>query len=115
MEKIKDVYCIDQSPINISKTSISATYIGVFNAIRKVFGECDSAKKHGLDDMSYFSFNSKGGCPSCKGIGYIDTHIHYLGDLKTVCPVCNGERYTKEVLEVMYKGKKHSAGIESYR
>lgn len=105
MEKIKDVYCIDKSPIGKSKTSIPTTYVGVFDAIRKIFSECESAKRHGLNDVSYFSFNSKGACPSCKGIGYIDTHIHYLGDLQTICPVCNGERYTKEVLEVMYNGR----------
>lgn len=105
MEKIKDVYCIDQSPIGRSKSSIPATYIGVFDAIRKIFSECENARVHGLNDMSYFSFNSRGGCPSCKGIGTIDTHIHHLGDLQTICPVCSGDRYTKEVLEVMYKGK----------
>lgn len=105
VEKIKDVYCIDQSPISRSKTSIPATYIGVFDALRKVFAGSDSARRHGIADLSFFSFNSKGGCPSCKGLGYIDTHIHYLGDLTTMCPVCNGARYTPEVLEVLYKGK----------
>lgn len=105
MKKIKDVYCIDQSPISRSKKSIPATYIGIFDTIRNIFAECDDAKKYGLTDMANFSFNSKGGCSSCKGMGYLDTHVHYLGDLQTECPVCKGARYTSEVLEVLYKGK----------
>ena len=105
MEKIKDVYCIDQSSMGRSEKSTPATYIGVFEKIRGLFAGCDDAIQYGLDDTSYFSFNAKGGCPSCKGKGYLDTHIHYLGDLETVCPECNGDRYTSEVLEVLYKGK----------
>ena len=105
MDKIKDVYCIDQASIGRSPRSIPATYLGIFNRIRKIFANCDDARKFGLDDKSFYSFNSKGGCPSCKGMGYLDTHIHYLGDLQTTCPECNGDRYTNEVLEVFYKGK----------
>lgn len=105
MEKIKDVYCIDQSSIGRSNRSTPATYIGVFDRIRSLFAECDDAKNCGLDDKSYFSFNAKGGCPTCKGMGFLDTHIHYLGDLQTMCPVCKGDRYTSEILEVLYKGK----------
>lgn len=105
MEKIKDVYAIDQSSISRSKKSIPATYIGVFDHIRSIFAECEASKKMGLTDISYFSFNAQGGCPACKGMGYQDTHIHYLGDLKILCPVCKGKRYNSEVLEVLYKGK----------
>ncbi len=105
MERIKDVYCIDQSSIGRSKRSTPATFIGVFNKIRNLFAECEDARKYDLTNVSYYSFNSTGGCPSCKGMGYLDTHIHYLGDLQTLCSECQGERYTKEVLEVLYKGK----------
>ncbi len=105
MEKITDVYCIDQSSIRSSKTSIPATYIGVFDSIRKIFSESEDAVKKGLNHISHYSFNSTGGCLYCKGIGYLDTHIPYLGDLNVVCPVCNGKRYQNEVLEVYYNGK----------
>ncbi len=105
MEKITDVYCIDQSSISSSKTSIPATYIGVFDAIRKIFAESEDAIKKELNHISHYSFNSTGGCSYCKGIGYLDTHIPYLGDLNIICPVCNGKRYRNEVLEVCYKGK----------
>lgn len=105
MEKIKDVYCIDQSPISKSSKSIPATYIGVFDAIRKIYSECEDAKNNELEDVSNFSFNSKGGCLRCKGKGYLDSHIHYLGDLHMECPICKGDRYNSETLEVLYKDK----------
>jgi excinuclease ABC subunit A len=112
IEKIKDVYCIDQSPVSKSKISIPATYIGVFDAVRKVFAECDGAVRHELNHISYYSFNSEGGCSSCKGVGYLDSHIHYLGDVQLDCPVCNGKRYSEEVLEVFYKGKNIAQVLE---
>lgn len=105
MEKIKDVYCIDQTPIGRSNRSIPATFIGVLDRIRALFAECQDARNYGLNDKSYFSFNSKGGCPACKGMGYLDTHIQYLGDLQITCPSCRGDRYISEVLEVLYQGK----------
>lgn len=105
LEKIKDVYCIDQSSVGNSPRSTPATYIGVFDRIRDIFAATDDAKKYGLDNKSYYSFNSKGACSSCKGMGYLDSHIHYLGDLKTTCPECKGKQYSEEVLEVLYKGK----------
>ncbi|MFW5981086.1 MAG: excinuclease ABC subunit UvrA [bacterium] len=105
MEKIKDIYCIDQASIGSSSRSIPATYLGFFDRIRQLFANSNDAKKYGLIDKGYYSFNSKGGCSGCKGIGYLDTHIHYLGDLQTICPVCKGKRYHKDVLQVLYKDK----------
>lgn len=112
MEKIQDVYCIDQSSMGRSKRSSPATYIGVFDRIRSLFAACQDAIDYGLDNESYYSFNSRGGCASCKGKGYLDTHIHYLGDLETLCPECKGQRYTAEVLDVKYNGKNISQVLE---
>lgn len=105
MTFIEDIYCIDQSALNRTKSSIPATYIGVFDAIRDVFAKCENAVKLNVIDPAYFSFNSKGGCPSCKGKGYLDKHVHYFGDLQMLCPLCEGNRYINDVLEVTYKGK----------
>lgn len=105
MENISDIYCIDQSAIELAKTSIPATYIGFFDAIRKVFAESGDAAEKGLAHISHYSFNSAGGCTSCKGAGFLNTHIQYLGDLNIVCPVCEGARYKDEVLAVQYNGK----------
>lgn len=112
MERVKDVYCIDQSAIGTSKVSIPATYMGIFNAIRELFANCDQAVGLGLDHISHYSFKSAGGCPSCRGAGVIDTHIQFLGDLSVTCPVCKGARYKDDVLQVRYRGKTISEVLE---
>jgi len=105
MENISDIYCIDQSAMGLSKTSTPATYIGFFDAIRKVFAESTDAAEKGLNHISHYSYNSTGGCTSCKGAGFIDTQIPYLGNLNIVCAVCEGARYKDDVLDVKYNGK----------
>jgi excinuclease ABC subunit A len=57
MEKIIYVYCIDQSSLSTSKTSIPATFIGVFDAIRKLFAESEDAVEKGLDHISITNSN----------------------------------------------------------
>ena len=105
MEHIRDIYCIDQSQIHRTETSTPCTFLGVMDTIRKLFSECKEAKESGLDSMANYSFNTVGGCASCKGSGNLETHIHYLGDMNTVCPTCQGKRYTDTVLTVHYKEK----------
>lgn len=105
MDKVEDIYCFDQKAMGRSVKSTPATFIGVFDRIRHYFSISDDAIKHNLDDASYYSFNASGGCPSCKGKGFIDTHIHYLGCLESVCSECNGERYISEVRKVLLNGK----------
>lgn len=105
LELIQDVYCVDQSSIGKSSKSTTATYIGIMDRIRDLFATSEDALRFGLDDKSFFSFNAKGGCSSCRGKGFNDTHIHYLGNIKTLCTACHGERYKSGVLEVYYRGK----------
>ncbi|EKE05893.1 MAG: hypothetical protein ACD_19C00164G0001, partial [uncultured bacterium] len=53
-----------------------------------------------------FSFNSKSGCcPECKGLGFIEMDMNFLGDVKMKCDKCNGKRYKPEVLKYEYEGK----------
>ncbi|MFW6265058.1 MAG: excinuclease ABC subunit UvrA, partial [Bacillota bacterium] len=98
--------------IGSSSRSIPATYLGFFDRIRNLFAKTPVAREYSLDEKSYYSFNSKGGCSGCKGMGYLDTHIHFLGDLQTICPDCNGKRYSKDVLQVLYKGKNIAEVLE---
>lgn len=102
---LKKVYCLSQKDLSKSKTSTPVTYMKILDPIRKLFAECVDAEELGLNDISYYSYNGKGGCPSCKGKGYIESHIHYFGDLKSGCQQCEGKRYTDNVLEVRYQGK----------
>jgi excinuclease ABC subunit A len=53
-----------------------------------------------------FSFNVKGGrCEACQGDGLIKIEMHFLPDVYVTCDVCKGQRYNRETLEVLFKGK----------
>ena len=95
----KDAIIIDQSPIGKSSRSNPATYIGVFDLIRKEFANATNT------NPSLFSFNSKGECPKCKGLGTISYEMSFMDEVKVICDECNGKRYTEKVLQLKYKGK----------
>lgn len=104
-ESIKNIICIDQSLLNGKNTSIPATYIDIFDTIRLLFTQCVEEESEMKDCKAYFSFNSKGACPACKGKGYIESYIHYFGETRIVCSECNGQQYIEDVLQVKYHGK----------
>src|SRR3712207_5546146 len=53
-----------------------------------------------------FSFNVKGGrCENCQGDGIVKIEMHFLPDVYVPCEVCKGKRYSREALEIHYKGK----------
>jgi excinuclease UvrABC ATPase subunit len=94
-----DAIVIDQSSIGKSSRANAATYIGVFDLIRKEFAAATHA------DASLFSFNSKGACPKCNGQGVLTFELHFLDSVKTTCDECEGKRYHSEVLELKFKDK----------
>ncbi len=94
-----DAIVIDQSPIGKSSRANAATYIGVFDLIRKEFAAATHA------DASLFSFNSKGACPKCNGQGVLTFELHFLDSVKTTCDECEEKRYHSEVLELKLKDK----------
>lgn len=94
-----DAIVIDQSPIGKSSRANAATFIGVFDLIRKEFAAATNS------DASLFSFNSKGACPKCNGQGVLTFEHHFLDSVKTICDECEGKRYHSEVLELKFKGK----------
>lgn len=99
-EFITDVINIDQSPIGRSSRSNPATYIGFYDAIRKLFVATEQATKRGFT-ASTFSFNVKGGrCEECAGEGSITTQLSFMPDVEVTCPTCKGARYDAETLEV---------------
>ena len=99
------IICIDQSPIGRTPRSNPATYIGLFDLIRKLFSETPDAKSRGFGP-GRFSFNTKGGrCEACTGDGVNKIEMHFLPDIYVTCDVCKGKRYNRETLEVRYNGK----------
>ena len=105
LEEIDKVINIDQSPIGRTPRSNPATYVGVFDSIRDLFAELPESKANGYA-KGRFSFNVKGGrCENCQGSGTITIEMNFLPDVFITCDVCNGKRFNRETLNVLYKGK----------
>ena len=104
-ENVDKVVAVDQQPIGRTPRSNPATYTGVFDKIRKLFSETQEAKTRGYQ-QGRFSFNVKGGrCENCAGDGTIKIEMHFLPDVYVNCDVCDGSRYNRETLEILYRGK----------
>jgi excinuclease UvrABC ATPase subunit len=93
------VTVIDQSAIRGSRRSNPATYTGILDPIRKAFAAANGVK------ASLFSANSEGACPACNGLGVIYTDLAFMYDVASVCEVCEGRRYTDEVLGYRLRGR----------
>ena len=104
--KHPDAIIIDQTAVGRSTRSNPATYIGVFDLIRKLFSDATGER------ANLFSFNSKGACPKCKGRGWLSVEMSFLDDVKIICDECRGKRYKAEVLELQYKGKNISEVLD---
>ncbi len=104
-EYVSRTIMIDQSPIGRTPRSNPATYIGAWTFIRDMFATTVMARERGWKS-NRFSFNVKGGrCENCEGNGMIEVEMHFLPTVYVPCDVCHGKRFTKETLEVKYKGK----------
>jgi excinuclease UvrABC ATPase subunit len=97
-----DVTFIDQSAIRGSRRSNPATYTGILDPIRKAFASANGVKP------ALFSANSEGACPECKGLGVIYTDLAFMAGVVSVCEVCEGRRFTDEVLR--YRLRERSIG-----
>ena len=105
LEFLDKVIEIDQSPIGRTPRSNPATYTNVFGDIRKLFADTPEAKIRGYSN-GRFSFNVKGGrCEVCEGAGLRTIEMNFLPDVQVHCERCQGRRYNRETLEVLYKGK----------
>jgi len=103
MELVDKVINIDQSPIGRTPRSNPATYIGVFDHIRKLFAQTHESKVRGYLP-GRFSFNVSGGrCEACSGDGTIKIEMHFLPDVYVPCEVCKGARYNRDTLDITFK------------
>ena len=99
-DSVAEVVMVDQSPIGRTTRSNPASYVGVFDGIRKLFADSSAAQERGYT-AGMFSFNAGDGrCPTCGGNGYEHVEMQFLSDVYLRCPDCNGKRFRPEVLEV---------------
>jgi excinuclease UvrABC ATPase subunit len=90
---------IDQSVIRGSRRSNPATYTGIMDAIRTAFAKANGVKP------ALFSANSEGACPNCNGLGMTYTNLGFMAEVVSVCEVCEGRRYTDDVLGYHLRGR----------
>jgi excinuclease ABC subunit A len=104
-ETVTRVLEVDQTPIGKTPRSCPATYIGFWDAIRKLYAESTDARMRGYT-ASRFSFNTAGGrCESCEGQGMQRIEMNFLPDVQIPCDVCKGQRFNAETLSILFKGK----------
>ncbi len=112
LEQLRDVINIDQTPIGRTPTSNPATYIGIYDAIRRLYAATPESVRRGYT-AGRFSFNTKGGrCEECRGQGVIITALQFMADVEVPCQQCKGRRYNEETLEITYRGHDISQVLE---
>ncbi|MCX5922082.1 MAG: excinuclease ABC subunit UvrA [Candidatus Dependentiae bacterium] len=109
-ENLESMVVIDQAPIGRTPRSNPATYLGIFDDIRKLFASLPESNARGYT-VGRFSFNvAQGRCFECSGDGVIKVTMHFLPEVTMICKSCKGKRYNAETLSILYKGK-HVADI----
>ncbi|MBM7564879.1 ATP-binding cassette domain-containing protein [Paenibacillus sacheonensis] len=94
-----DAIVIDQSAIGVSTRSNPATYTGIMDDVRKAFASANKV------NQGLFSFNSKGACENCQGLGVVYTDLAFLESVKLPCEACGGRRFKEEVLAYKLDGR----------
>ncbi|MGB6105548.1 MAG: excinuclease ABC subunit UvrA [Pusillimonas sp.] len=110
-EQLAEVVMVDQAPIGKTARSNPASYVGAFDAIRKLFAQATLSRERGYT-AGTFSFNTGDGrCPTCGGTGFEHVEMQFLSDVYLRCPDCDGKRFRPEILEVRVEHLGRSASI----
>ncbi|MDB5389678.1 MAG: excinuclease subunit UvrA [Planctomycetaceae bacterium] len=99
LQQHPEAVVIDQAPIGVSSRSNPATYTGIMDDVRKAFAAANKV------EASQFSFNSKGACDNCQGLGVTYTDLAFMEGVALPCEICQGKRFKEEVLKYKYQDK----------
>ena len=113
VERIDNVLYVDQQWIWKTPRSCPATFIGVFDNIRKIFAGTEAARMYGFSAAN-FSYNSKWACPECDWYGYKKVELQFLPDTYVPCSLCKGSRYKSEIMQIKWNWKTISDVLNMY-
>ena len=91
--------CLNKQRDLVARRSNPVTYTGILDVIRTAFAKANGVKP------ALFSANSEGACPNCNGLGKTYTSLGFMAEVVSVCEVCEGRRYTDQVLEYRLRGR----------
>lgn len=103
-EQLETQWLVDRKPIAKSSVSMPVTYLDVLTELRDLYASLPEAQVAGLTARSFSLWSEGGRCEECKGRGHINLTMKFLADAKVLCPVCEGDRYHANVLEVKFDG-----------
>jgi len=106
LRRFPEAILVDQSAVGVSPRSNPATYTGMMDDIRKEFAAANKV------NAGLFSFNSRGACENCGGLGVVYTDLSFFESVKSPCEVCQGKRFKDEVLAYKLKGKSIAEVLE---
>ncbi|MNC10865.1 UvrABC system protein A [compost metagenome] len=110
---LNHVINIDQTPIGRNSKSNPATYIGIYDKIRDLFASQLEAVERGYQPIDFSLTHANGTrCEHCAGDGIIVTNLQFMADIETICPVCKGNRFSEEGLEIKLHGKSIAEVLE---
>jgi len=97
--KFPEAIVVDQAAVGTNPRSNPATYTGIMDDIRKAFAQANKV------NAGLFSFNSKGACDNCNGLGVVYTDLSFFESVKSPCEICGGKRFKEKVLAYKLDGK----------
>lgn len=104
-KECKSIDFIDQKRVSKSKRSFVATYLKIFDSVRKTLSNTVESKISGFTPGT-FSLNTEGGrCPQCKGLGIEEVDMLFMDNISLLCDLCLGKKYTPDILKIKYNGK----------
>jgi excinuclease ABC subunit A len=104
-DQVREISHLSQDLGFRSSRSNPATYLKIYDEIRRIYASTEQARRFGLTARS-FSFNLPGGrCERCQGIGVIPVEMYFIGDFQMTCEFCGGRRFKEHVLKVKYDGR----------